>query len=161
YNYIRAERTRFVAPGNSDTTYSTIQFKDGMSESIRTVSDNFYIGTSTGEVRVTNNLLYNGGDIGYRPIKASKFRESSSKDYKKNINKLDCNASDIVKKLNIMEYDLKGEGESPFKNATIKKRVGFIAEENPEISEDDSSTDLGKVIGINTKSLQEIIERVE
>src|SRR5699024_10249505 len=144
-----------------DTTYSTIQFKDGMSESIRTVSTNFYIGTSSGEVRVTNNLLYNDGDIGYRPIKASMFKEASSKDYKKNIKRLYCNASDIVKKLNVMEYDLKGESESPFKDAAVKKRVGFIAEENPEISEDDTSTDLGKVIGINTKSLQEVIERVE
>lgn len=54
------------AKGNNggQPNYKDIQCKDIQANSIRTDGGNFYIGCSTEEVRVTNNLLYNGGDIG-------------------------------------------------------------------------------------------------
>ena len=73
YAYVRAERLR-VVQGSNNTNYSELQTGDILADSIRiNRGKDFYIGTSTGEVRITNNLLYNGGNTGFRPIRALDF----------------------------------------------------------------------------------------
>ena len=58
---------------NGDSTnYRDIQCQHIASNTIRTrVGRDFYIGVSTNELRVTNNLFWNGGDTGYKPVRAS------------------------------------------------------------------------------------------
>src|SRR5699024_6730051 len=56
YNYLRAERSRFVMPGTSSTNYAEIQFSKGYLNSLSYHgSGDMYIGVSTNELRITNN----------------------------------------------------------------------------------------------------------
>src|SRR5699024_8731036 len=82
-----SEAKVYITDVNGDIGTGRLHAKSVQAESIRVLDggDNLYLGTSTGEVRVTNNLLYNGGDIGYKPIKASAFTQASSEIYKTNI----------------------------------------------------------------------------
>ncbi|TFI48143.1 tail fiber domain-containing protein [Diaphorobacter sp. DS2] len=77
---------------------------------IQTTGDNLYLGcygTNDGEVRVTNNLGYNdGGTIGYRPIKASEYRNGSSVLTKQNIEPVTESGLDVINKLEIKRYVL-------------------------------------------------------
>ncbi|RFD69617.1 phage tail spike protein [Staphylococcus pasteuri] len=76
--------------------------------SIRTLSGNLYIGVSTDKLRVTNNLLYNGGNIGYRPIEASDFIKASRVEYKEDIEYWNFDAlSIIVNDLDLYSYKYK------------------------------------------------------
>lgn len=158
YNYIRAERTRFVAPGTSTSTYSTIQFKDGMSESIRTTATNFYIGTSTGEVRITNNLLYNGGDIGYRPIRAKEFiTDTSVRENKRSIEVYDLDVLEIIRKADAYLYNRKNEG------AYTKKQLGLMLDEMPYETYSERGDGFG-IYGLVTflfRGLKQAIEEID
>lgn len=164
--YLRSDnRVRVMNKGDSNK-YSDLQVREIKAKNITLSSDvtsasNFYIGVSGGELRVTNNSMANGS---YHPVRASSFKEASSREYKNNIKELNYKASDVIKNLKVVEYDLKEdtiiEG-STFRSAP-KKRVGFVAEDNDAISDDDNkAVDLGKTIGLNTKSIQELIERIE
>ncbi|MGC9604659.1 hypothetical protein ACO2FP_09255 [Staphylococcus warneri] len=69
---------------SGNTNYKNLQCKDIQANTIRVnTGNNFYLGVSTGELRVTNNLMYNGGDIGYKPAVASDFVKASRAEYKK------------------------------------------------------------------------------
>ena len=62
-----------------------MQCKDIQANTIRVnTGNNFYLGVSTGELRVTNNLMYNGGDIGYKPVVASDFVKAQELSIKRN-----------------------------------------------------------------------------
>ncbi|MDU0441526.1 phage tail spike protein [Staphylococcus haemolyticus] len=77
--------------------YRDIQCHDIQAESIRINSnDNFYVGVSTGELRVTNNLKYNGGNTGYKPVRASDFIKASSAEFKHDIKKWDYDALSVI-----------------------------------------------------------------
>lgn len=69
---------------SGNTNYKDLQCKDIQANTIRVnTGNNFYLGVSTGELRVTNNLMYNGGDIGYKPVVASDFVKASRVEYKR------------------------------------------------------------------------------
>lgn len=91
---------------NGNPNYKDFQCKDIQANTIRVnTGDNLYLGTSTGEVRVTNNLLYNSGSIGYKPIKAEDFIKASSAKFKKDIKTWNYDAlSVIVDELQLYSY---------------------------------------------------------
>lgn len=116
YLYLKANNrvriTDYKGYNDGNPNYVDLQCRWIQSESIRTTSTNFYIGTSTGEVRVTNNLLYNNGDIGYKPIRAEAFYNSSLVDYKKDIEKWDYDALNVIaNELQLYQYKYKKDEE--------------------------------------------------
>ena len=68
--YAVTERLRVIRNADRIDSYSEIQFSDGLANSIRVTDEraDFYIGVSTNELRVTNNLRYNAGNTGWRPV---------------------------------------------------------------------------------------------
>lgn len=117
YLYLQADDrvriTDYKGYNNGNPNYVDLQCKWIQSESIRTTSTNFYIGTSTGEVKITNNLLYNSGDIGYKPIRASAFNQSSLEQYKKDIEEWNYDALNVISnELQLYQYKLKDESDA-------------------------------------------------
>ena len=126
FAYVRANRLRIVT-GEDNQTYSDIQFSRAQADSIRVnnAGANFYIGSSTGETRFTNNLLYNGGDIGYANIRVSNVYTVSSEKYKSDINPWEHKVLDKIKNdVKIYSYKLKEE----IKNGIERTHRGLILE---------------------------------
>ncbi|MBA8777247.1 hypothetical protein HR081_10220 [Staphylococcus schleiferi subsp. coagulans] len=98
---------------NGNTTYKDLQVKDIQANSIRVnTGANFYLGVTTGELRVTNNLLYNGGSIGYKPVRASAFNNASLAEYKKDIKLWNYDAlSVITNDLELYQYKYKDDSD--------------------------------------------------
>ncbi|WP_319803154.1 phage tail spike protein [Staphylococcus haemolyticus] len=94
-----------------NTNYRDIQCKDIASNTIRTrVGRDFYIGVSTNELRVTNNLFWNGGDTGYKPVRASAFNNASLEQYKTDIKKWDYDALTVIANdLDLYQFKYKNE----------------------------------------------------
>lgn len=93
---------------NGNPNYKDFQCKDIQAGSIRTMDGNFYIGVSTNELRITNNLLYNGGSIGYKPIRAEDFIKASSAKFKKDIKLWDYDALSVIgDELQLYSYKYK------------------------------------------------------
>ncbi|MCY1583359.1 hypothetical protein NW133_07430 [Staphylococcus pettenkoferi] len=116
----RVRITDYKGYNGGNPTYGDLQCHWIQSESIRTTSTNFYIGTSTGEVRVTNNLLHNSGNIGYKPIKAEDFIKASSVKFKKDINKWDYDALQVISnELQLYSYKYKDDERSLIQHGPI------------------------------------------
>lgn len=117
FAYVRTNKdgrlriTDFKGYNNGNPTYTDLQCHDIQAESIRLNSnDNFYVGVSTGELRVTNNLKYNGGDTGYKPIRASAFNNASLEQYKTDIKKWDYDALTVIANdLDLYQFKYKNE----------------------------------------------------
>ncbi|MED3650602.1 gp58-like family protein [Heyndrickxia sporothermodurans] len=157
YAYVRSERLR-VVQGSDNTNYSELQVKDILANSIRVNSGDLYLGCSGNEVRVTNNLLWNGGNTGYRPIRASAFNNGSSRKYKTNIELLENVALDIINDLQVVEYDLIDELTNGVHN---NRQVGLISEDSPAVATvDGMAINMYKLSAYNTKAIQELDTKV-
>ena len=151
----------YATNNNGDIGTGGLHAKEVQAGSIRVLNEggNLYLGTSTGEVRVTNNLLYNGGDIGYRPIKALAFTQSSSERYKTNIKEVEDIGLSTIKNLSVVEYDLKDDIEQGIED---NRQIGLIAEKSaPVATKDLTGIDLYKMNSYSIKAIQELLERVE
>lgn len=160
YNYLRATRTRFVRPGTATDNYADIQFAHALANTIR-VNDgdaNFYIGTSTGEVRVTNNLLHNGGNIGYRPIRAYEFiTDTSVRENKRNIAIYDEDILDVFRNGNAYLYNRENEGSH------TKKQLGLMLDEMPYETYSDRGDGFGiyGLVGFLFRGLKQAVEEID
>lgn len=115
---------------------------------------NFYIGTSTGEVRITNNLLYNGGNTGYQPIKASEYRNGSSITYKTNIEDLEDVGLYNINKLTIKRYILQSDVDNGIYD---NWQIGVISELSPEVATKDGlAINVYKMLSYAVKGIQEL-----
>lgn len=115
-----------------------------LSDGIRTTKNNFYIGVG-GEARITNKKGYNNGKtIGYLPIKASKFNTVSSRKYKSNIQDLEIDTLDILKKTDIKQYNLNTDIE----NGINKTKYGVILEDTPEVLHEGDAIDIYGMVSI-------------
>jgi hypothetical protein len=145
---------------NGSPNYRDLQARDIQSNTIRVHTDatrDFYIGVSTNEARVTNNLFYNGGNTGYRPIRASEFIPASSVKYKDNITLFEESGTEIIKDHSVYTYHLKSDLEAGIYD---NKQIGFIAESSPMLRNGDGISQY-KAISINWKATQELIQRIE
>ena len=112
-------------------------------------------GSSTFFINFKNNDA-----IDIRNCKAQNFNNSSRKEIKKNIKKLDKSAIDIIRNSNIYEYELKAETDG-------FKHYGFVIDEEnldvPEeiMSQDKTGINLYGLGSINWKGTQELIEKQE
>lgn len=96
---------------NGNVKYKDLQCLDVQANSIRVnTAKDFYIGVSTNELRVTNNLLWNGGDTGYKPVRASAFNNASLEQYKTDIKKWDYDALTVIANdLDLYQFKYKNE----------------------------------------------------
>ena len=146
---------------NGNPNYQDLQCDKIQANSIRiNTGKNFYIGVSTGELWVTNNLLYNGGDYSLKDVRANAFygkiNPSSSEKFKTNITDWNINATQIVKDTKLYEYNYK----SDLKEGIEQKKHGIILErETPDHVKEKDSIDLYELVSTVTKALQEQIER--
>ena len=94
-----------------NTNYRDVQCQHIASNTIRTrVGKDFYIGVSSNELRVTNNLFWNGGDTGYKPVRASAFNNASLEQYKTDIKKWDYDALTVIANdLDLYQFKYKNE----------------------------------------------------
>lgn len=89
--------TDYSGYNNGSPNYRDLQCQHIQANTIRTNTGNdFYIGVSTNELRVTNNLFWNGGDTGYKPVRASDFIKASSAEFKHDIKKWDYDALNVI-----------------------------------------------------------------
>src|SRR5699024_86375 len=88
----------------------------------------------------------------YAPIQVSDVIQTSSRDKKDNINKLDICATDALCDLEVITFDyINGE----------KNRIGVEAEKSPFIADSKAETvSLGDTIFLNVKAVQELNERI-
>jgi phage minor structural protein len=95
----------------------------------------------------------------YYPVWASAFVVSSSKDFKRNVKPIDQSALNIVKSLEVVEYDLLDDDGKIRKDK--RKDIGFIAEKSPEVAEQGGKmVDLYRTIALVTKALQEADDKI-
>lgn len=93
----RLRITDYNGYNNGSPNYRDLQCNDIQADTIRTNSGkDFYIGVSTNELRVTNNLFWNGGNTGYKPVRASDFIKASSAEFKHDIKKWDYDALNVI-----------------------------------------------------------------
>ncbi|WP_261008261.1 phage tail spike protein [Staphylococcus haemolyticus] len=89
--------TDYNGYNNGSPKYKDLQCDDIQANSVRVnTGQNFYIGVSTNELWVTNNLRYNGGNTGFKPVRASDFIKASSAEFKHDIKKWDYDALNII-----------------------------------------------------------------
>lgn len=163
YLYLKADNrvriTDYKGYNNGSPTYGDLQCRWIQSESIRTTSTNFYIGTSTGEVRITNNLLYNGGDIGYKDIRFKNYIAMSSEKYKYDIKEWNYSVLDAYRNdLKLYSYKNKSEKEEEY----VRDHHGIIVEKEIPIEwRHRDGFDGNEVLFWNTKAIQELIEKVD
>ncbi|OHQ07873.1 hypothetical protein HMPREF2664_07490 [Staphylococcus sp. HMSC064E03] len=89
--------TDYNGYNNGSPKYKDLQCDDIQANSVRVnTGRNFYIGVSTNELWVTNNLRYNGGNTGFKPVRASDFIKASSAEFKHDIKKWDYDALNVI-----------------------------------------------------------------
>lgn len=115
---------------------------------------NAYIGVGYNELRITNNNGYNGGNTGYRPVRASAFNQGSSLFYKTNIKNIENIGLSVIRDLTVVEYDLIEDIKNGIEN---RKQLGFIAEYSELIATiDNKAIDIYRLSAYNTKAIQEL-----
>ncbi|MEB7460982.1 phage tail spike protein [Staphylococcus borealis] len=89
--------TDYNGYNNGNPNYRDLQCQHIQANTIRTnVGRDFYIGVSDNELRVTNNLFWNGGNTGYKAVRASDFIKASSAEFKHDIKKWDYDALSVI-----------------------------------------------------------------
>ncbi|PNZ40746.1 phage tail spike protein [Staphylococcus simulans] len=163
YLYLKANNrvriTDYKGYNDGNPNYVDLQCRWIQSESIRTTSTNFYIGTSTGEVRITNNLLYNGGDIGYKDIRFKNYVAMSSERYKYDIKEWNYSVLDAYRNdLKLYSYKNKSEKEEEY----VRDHHGIIIEREIPIEwRHRDGFDGNEVLFWNTKAIQELVKKVD
>ncbi|MDQ0206663.1 phage tail spike protein [Alkalicoccobacillus murimartini] len=96
------------------------------------------------------------GNDDYRDVRARRFFDSSSKEFKTNIKPIkDIGLSELMK-LTVVEYNWKDK----LVEGINEKEIGFIAEDSPFIATPDlKAIDSYQLRALNTKSIQELHKR--
>ncbi|MDU0476359.1 phage tail spike protein [Staphylococcus chromogenes] len=107
----RVRITDYKGYNDGEPNYADLQCQHIQANTIRTnVGRDFYIGVSDNELRVTNNLFWNGGNTSYKPVRASAFNNASLEQYKTDIKKWDYDAlTVIVNDLELYQFKYKNE----------------------------------------------------
>lgn len=156
----RLRITDFKGYNDGNPTYTDLQCHDIQADSIRLNSNNnFYVGVSTGELRVTNNLLYNRGKTGYKPVRASDYLPGSLERFKKDIIQWDGDAlNEIVNNMTTYEYRLNDDEDDR------KKRKGLVIGEGyktPEDFIDGDGVSIYNMITYSLRAIQQLNEKID
>ncbi|MBY6178277.1 hypothetical protein KUW03_03060, partial [Staphylococcaceae bacterium DP2N0-1] len=146
---------------NGSPKYKDLQCKDIQSNSIRlndTDGKDFYIGVSTNELRVTNNLFWNGGNTGYKPVRASDFIKASSEKYKKEIQEWNYDALSVLSnELKLYSYKYKDDEKETIHHGPVigdnyETPVEFILQDGVNTNE---------ILSWSLRAIQQLNEKVE
>lgn len=147
---LRVTNKYFWQGSHADTRYMPIR-AIGVHGKWFVSPDNFlYLGSDAG-VRVTSRAVNNNDPIIYRDIQAKDFVQRSSKKSKENIQKCTLNALEVVKQLEVKEFNYVG---------SKKRNLGFIAEDSPTIS-DGEFISHGDLLSTLTIAIQQINDKLE
>ena len=142
---------------NGNISYKDMRARHYRGNSFR-VNDggaNLYLGTSTGEVRVTTNELSAGA---YRPIRARDFiTDTSLPVNKKNIEEYTVDVLNIIKKARVYLYNRLDD------ETDTKKQLGLMLPELPKetYSEQGDSFAMYSLISFTMKGLMQYIEQTD
>lgn len=144
---------------SGNTNYKDLQCKDIQANTIRVnTGNNFYLGVSTGELRVTNNLMYNGGDIGYKPVVASDFVKASRAEYKKDISLWKTDAlRTIAKDLDLYSYKYKEDEQEIIHHGPV---IGDDYK-TPNVFVTGDGINTNELLTYALKAIQQLNEKVE
>lgn len=156
----RVRITDYKGYNNGKPNYADLQCQHIQSNTIRTnTGKDFYIGVSSNELRVTNNLFWNGGDTGYKPVRASDYLPGSLERFKKDIIQWDGDAlNEIVNNMTTYEYRLKDDENDR------KKRKGLVIGEDyktPEDFIDGDGVSVYNMITYSLRAIQQLNEKIE
>ena len=164
YLYLQADDrvrvTDYKGYNSGNPSYVDFQCQHILANTIRTgVGKDFYIGVSSNELRVTNNLFWNGGDTGYKPIRASDYLPGSLERFKKDIIQWDGDAlNEIANNMTTYEYRLKDDEDDR------KKRKGLVIGEDyktPEDFIDGDGVSIYNMITYSLRAIQQLNEKIE
>ncbi|MFB1100917.1 phage tail protein [Terribacillus sp. JSM ZJ617] len=156
----------YITNGNGDFFTGDLHAKDITAHgrfygdvvgSLIASADNSYAMVN-GSFRVTDTRGYNNGNITYKPITASEFNTASSKFFKKNIEDVQLDATDLIRSTPVREYHMLDDIDE-----VDMKRIGLIVQESPlEIinMNDGESIDIYAMASLLWKSNQELNERI-
>ena len=143
------------------STHGNVALKSFTNGIVLDSNKNMYLGTgSDGVVKVVSEVNGDKTQTEYKPILASAFQYGSSERFKQNIVSWETNATEIIKKLKIYEYNLKGE----INDGISQKHHGVIVErETPDffIGAEGESVNSYEMISTLLKSNQELNTRLE
>lgn len=144
---------------SGNTNYKDLQCKDIQANTIRVnTGNNFYLGVSTGELRVTNNLMYNGGDIGYKPVVASDFIKASRVEYKKDISLWKTDAlRTIAEDLDLYSYKYKEDKQEIIHHGPV---IGDDYK-TPNVFVTGDGINTNELLTYALKAIQQLNEKVE
>lgn len=139
---------------NGYPNYKDIQADKIQANSIRVNNnENLYLGTSGGEVQVTNNLL----STGYKPIRASAFNDASLAEYKRDIKKWDGDAlKDLTESTQLYSFKYKEDKKD-------KQHYGLVIGDGyktPESLIDDDGVNLYDMLAHSYRAIQQLNEKV-
>lgn len=146
---------------NGGPNYKDLQCRDIQSNSIRlndTDGKDFYIGVSSNELRVTNNLFWNGGNTGYKPVRASDFIKASSDKYKKEIQEWNYDALSVLSnELKLYSYKYKDDEKETIHHGPVigdnyDTPVEFILQDGVNTNE---------MLSWSLRAIQQLNEKVE
>lgn len=113
--------------------------------------NNVYFGVGINELRITNNNHYNGGNISYKPIRASDYLPGSLERFKRDIELWQGDAlSEIRDNMTTYSYYLNDDDDER------KKRKGLIIGDNYKIPDDFIDGDGVSLYNMITYSLRAI-----
>ncbi|MDW3796433.1 phage tail spike protein [Staphylococcus saprophyticus] len=159
FSKTKSDPTVYITNINGDMGTGNLDAKDIQANSIRVNGgENLYLGTSTGEVRVTNNLLYNGGDIGYKPVRASDFNNASLEEYKENINEWNFDALNAINnETQLYSFNYKSDENK-------ETKYGLVIGEGYKTPSGLTSGDGVNIYGMTTwafRAIQQLTKRLE
>lgn len=118
---------------------------------------NVYFGVGLNELRVTNNNHYNGGNIGYKPVKAQDFLKSSSVKYKKDIKIWDYDALSVVTdELQLYSYKYKDDIQGLMQHGPI---IGDGYDTPPEFIFGDG-INTNEMLSFALRAIQQLNEKI-
>ena len=113
-----------------------------------------------GSIRLVNSSLTSETQIDAYGIMTPTLTQTSLEEYKKNFEKLQDNALETIKQIDIYKYNLKNEKD------TDKKHIGFVIGDNFNYSTEVTSLDNQGVdnysfTSLCCKAIQELTQKVE
>ena len=108
----------------------------------------------------TDSSMEETASIDYNEIRIPIVSQTSLKEYKKNFEKIQYKAIDVIKDIDIYEYNLKHEKD------TDKKHIGFVIGNEFNYSKkvtssDNKGVDSYSFISLCCKAIQELSSKVE
>jgi len=81
---------------------------------------NVYFGVGVNELRITNNNHYNGGNTGYKPVRALDFLKASSIKFKKDVEEWNYDALTVImEELQLYSYKYKDDNRGLLQHGPI------------------------------------------